>query len=466
MKPAVAEPEAALPIKPDLGLLAILVCTPLAVVLVPENVRPAGALRASGLVMTLGLLVSPAVSVLKSPVAVFRVEHLTMFGLTYWILLDLLQGAYDLEDVSRSAVRGAIAAIGVFAFGVWVAASFKPWRLPATVDRIARTDFSTGALFSAILVCAALCAFRFAWPCRFDVALMFRSLAKDRWSAPWARSSLGGWGSFIDHLQYFGYLLPTLTVLLAYRVRSWHNPLVVLSGIISLTLTMFLAQGGSRRIVGVMFGSALICWTLRRGRTLRLESFLLPALGAAALLVAMQLILTFRGVGYASMFDGKAEVTRRSHLHVDDNFLRLSQIIDIIPDRHAFVYHKVFVWVLIRPIPRAIWKDKPVDPGFDLTSAVGKKGVALTSSVIGELFLSFGWPAVLAGGWFFGRLAGMCNQFLNAGTSPMRLLMYATSSMALFTGVRSMIELVLMSYMLVAWYLIVSLTQPAETGPA
>ena len=70
--------------------------------------------------------------------------------------------------------------------------------------------------------------------------------------------------------------------------------------------------------------------------------------------------------------------------------------------------------------------------------------------------MSGGWLAIVVGGWLYGRLAGVFNQFVSTGTSPVRFLMYAAGGMALFAGVRSMIDVVLMSYMLLAWYVFVA----------
>ena len=213
---------------------------------------------------------------------------------------------------------------------------------------------------------------------------------------------MGGWDAFIDHLAFFGYLLPTLTVLLAHRVRSWVRPTVLTSLALAVLVTLFLAQSGGRRIIGVTWGAAMICWVLLRVRTVRLRTLLIPGIGIALLLVVMQLILEYRDIGYDRMFKGEPKEASFHHLHVDDNFLRLAQTIEFIPDRYPFVYEKMLVWVLIRPIPRVFWPGKPLDPGFTVSDAVGAKGTSLTCSALGELYMSFGWPAVLLGGWLFG----------------------------------------------------------------
>lgn len=174
------------------------------------------------------------------------------------------------------------------------------------------------------------------------------------------------------------------------------------------------------------------------------------------LLSSMQFLLEYRGIGSKAFFSNETEQTQYEYLHVDDNFLRLAQIIDIVPKRHPYIYEKQIIFTLIRPIPRALWPDKPQDSGFDLAQAVGKEGVSLSSSVIGELYLSAGWIGVLFGGWVYGRLASMVSRLLLgvAESWSSSAIIYGLSAMTLFAGVRSMLDLVLMSYALLAWIII------------
>ena len=85
----------------------------------------------------------------------------------------------------------------------------------------------------------------FAVPCDFNVFEMVHYLGQERWSAPWGRGQLGGWDAFLDHLQYFGYLLPILTVVIARRA-GLRNPRTLICIGMSIVMTLFLAQSGSR----------------------------------------------------------------------------------------------------------------------------------------------------------------------------------------------------------------------------
>jgi hypothetical protein len=453
------------PTSPWVGLIAVATSVAIALLSIPNDLSPWGALYFPALVLTLGLLASPALTAFRDPTSVFRVENLVMLGLVYWILLDLLQAMYDVSAVGRPAIMSAFLMIGLFAIGVWLAGLHRPWGLPRVVLRAAQTNWSEGQLFGAFLTCAGFTLFRYAWPCGFDPFLMITSLGGSRWSAPWTTGYVGNWNSFIAHLEYFGFLLPSLTVLLANRARLWYKPAVIASMLITLALTPFLAHGGNRRTIGVMYGGAILCWVLLQRKAISLRSLFFCAIAGVIMLYAMETIAVYRGIGYEMILSEKNDnVVSISRVRVDDNFLRLAQTIEIVPLKHPHIYEKMFVFALIRPIPRVFWPGKPLDAGFDLAKTIGARGVALTTSAIGEFYMSWGWPMVLFGGWLFGRLAGMCNRFLTDAPGGAGVLMFALGAMAIFAGLRSINDIVLMSYQLLAWIVISRYLSPHDEG--
>jgi hypothetical protein len=283
-------------------------------------------------------------------------------------------------------------------------------------------------------------------------------LGQERWAAPWGRGQLGGWDAFLDHLQYFGYLLPVLTVVIGRRlgVRKVRTLICI---VLSVVVALFLAQSGSRRVIGVVGGMALILWVLDQQR-LRLKHLLTTGLAIIALLVTLQVMLEYRNVGLSVLVGQgeissgryeKRQVLEEKHLRVDDNFYRLCQIIQLIPAQYPFVYHKYLIYVIVRPIPRVLWPGKPVDAGFDLPTALGVEGLSLSYSVIGELYMSLGLIGVALGGWLYGRIASTASGLLARCRTQGALVIYSIVVMALFSGMRSILELILVSYVVLAW---------------
>ena len=61
------------------------------------------------------------------------------------------------------------------------------------------------------------------------------------------------------------------------------------------------------------------------------------------------------------------------------------------------------------------------------------------------------WAGVALGGWFYGRLAALANGVLTQSAGLGAIVIYSIGVMALFSGTRSLLELVLVSYVIVAW---------------
>jgi len=442
-------------------LLAILstgIATTLSILLIPDSPAREGALFYPALVMSAGLATAPVVTGLRYPKALLRGESLLALAPIYWLLLDLLQGVYAMEEIAADQVRIAFLAIGLFVAMVWLGAIRRSWKIPNVLISSVSQEFSINTYFGLALACFFIGMLKFAIPCDFNVFEMAGYLGQERWAAPWGRGQLGGWDAFLDHLQYFGYLLPVLTVVIGRRV-GLRNLRTLICIAMSCVMALFLAQSGSRRVIGVVAGMALILWVLDQPR-LRVKHLVISVFAVVSLLIALQVMLEYRNVGL-SVLVGKGEIPsgrfekrqilEEQHLRVDDNFYRLCQIIQLIPDTHPFVYHKYFVYVIVRPVPRVFWPDKPVDPGFDLPSALGVQGLSLSYSVIGELYMSLGFIGIALGGWFYGRVASTASGLLARCNTQGALVIYSIVVMALFSGLRSILELILVSYVVLAW---------------
>jgi len=458
--PLVVAPAPSLTLRSTLlGILSTGMATLIAVLLTPEDPTEPGALFYPALVLSAGLATAPLAAALREPKAILRGESLVALAPIYWLLLDLLQGVYALDHITAEEVRLAFIGIGLFVLMVWVGAIRRPWKLPSALIRSVSQEFSLNTYFALAIACFLIGMLNFAVACNFNVFEMVHYLGQERWAAPWGRGQLGGWDAFLDHLQYFGYLLPILTVVISRR-SGLRSPRTLICIVMSIVITLFLAQSGSRRVIGVVAGMALVLWVLDQ-RQLRIKHLFTTIFAIVALLVALQIMLEYRNVGLGALVGNadtslssrreKTQILEVQHLRVDDNFYRLCQIIQLIPQTHPFVYHRYLVYVLVRPVPRVFWPEKPVDPGFDLPTALGVEGVSYSYSVIGELYMSLGLLGIAIGGWFYGRVAALASGLLKRATTQGALVIYSIIVMALFSGMRSILELVLVSYVVLAW---------------
>jgi hypothetical protein len=431
-------------LKCALGVLFIALGTAAALLAIPQDFSSRGALTFSGFILV-GSYLAPTIFSWRSDVrSLLSGENVLILSLVYWTLLDILQGAYALP-VSHDAVVREYMLLSIAVTGFWVGATgFRPLA-PAFVMSAAAQPWSPAAVFRVLTLAFCLGVWDFLYRADFDIDLMTTALQSSRWESPWQREALGDWSAFSYHLQYFGYLVPALCVLLAARL-GWRHPGVWAGMLMSAVILAFHAQGGGRRIVGAMILAGLFCWLIYV-RHLTPRRLTMAALVVVALAVLMQFMLVFRGVGFG---DEGSALASYDYLHVDDNFLRIAQMLEFVPDAHPFVGFQYIVFALVRPIPRVLWPEKPVDGGFDLAELLGIPHTSFAITAAGEFYVSFGYIGVFVGCLIYGRLSTMANAMFALDDKRLNPLFPSFILVWLFVGVRSILEIMLMGYVLIA----------------
>lgn len=453
----------------SISIASTLVGLALVLFTLPADVNPPGALTSAALVLALSLCVGPLIASLGAPKEFFCAENVVILGLVYWLLLDPIQGSYGVYRAIPGDIERAFIAISAFALGVWFGSILQRGAVPGFLTGITQVNVQPRTVLLVGLVAFMLAFLRFAIPSGFDLGVMVNALGASRWEAPWARASIGGVDAFLDHLSYFGYILPALTVVVA-RQQGWTAPRTLILGAMALIIGAFLAQSGGRRIVGALLGSAGLLWFLGQPR-IRPWVVVGFALACVGLLSLLDVMVTYRNAGLAAVLDPTVAdhvlLNRGGPLiRVDDNFLRLTELTAIFPQMEPHTTWRYVLWVIARPIPRAFWPGKPLDPGFSLAEFHGMPGLTLSVSVVGELFMAGGLVGVLLGGLLYGWLAGCLSSLIRRAPGHASLLVFSLGALALFVGVRSMIELVLMSYGILAWALLAFLLRLRRAAPA
>jgi hypothetical protein len=170
-------------------------------------------------------------------------------------------------------------------------------------------------------------------------------------------------------------------------------------------------------------------------------------------------MILIRNQGVSKLIAGEDLQGTFGHLVVDDNFFRLTQIIDLIPEHYPYTYGGQLFYVLVRPIPRVFWPEKPINSGFDFEAAVGASVdfVTYSHTAMGEFYLDFGYPMVLVGGFLYGLLAAMWNRLLVEGRGPARPMLYGLGLLAIFAGIRSQQALMVKSFTVLTWLVVYKL---------
>ena len=427
-----------------IGAILMLAATMAATLAIPQDVVAPGSLTLSVYILVLGLIAPTITSWRNDMRHLLRGENILIAALIYWSLFEPLQGSYS-ALLSRDTVVRAYLLIAVTAIGFWLGATLWRPMAPRILVEEALHPWSSAAIFRALLMAFALGIWDFLYRADFDLNLISDALLQSRWNAPWQRESLGDWSAFSYHLQYFGYLVPPITAFLALRA-GWLSPKAWVGVALSVTILAFHMQGGGRRIVGSMILAALFCWLIY-ARKLTLRRAVMVALSFGALVLLLQIMLIYRGIGFG---DPGTALPQFDYVFVDDNFLRMNQMLEFVPDSHPFVEFEYVYFALVRPIPRVLWPGKPISGGFDLAELLGIPDTSLALTAAGEFYVSYGYLAALIGGLVYGRLATMVNELFRYPAERLNPLYPSLLLVWLFVGVRSMLEVMLMGYVLLA----------------
>jgi oligosaccharide repeat unit polymerase len=273
---------------------------------------------------------------------------------------------------------------------------------------------------------------------------MIKALTRPRFSSPWSRGAEGGFGAIIEHLKYFGYFLPSLAVIYAIKIGK-PTPKVFLLLFLAVFFSAFEFQGGGRRITGFLAGVAVITYLVYKRNDLKIRHFMALGVVAFGMLILLDMQLAFRNRGYEGMFE-TYDIENLNEVRVDDNFYRIAQLIDWMPEIYPHAGSQWLIYSLSRPIPRYFWANKPLDPGYDVAKMAGEYGVSLTTTIVGEAYASGGMYMIFAVGLFYGALAASFRRILYENLGVLGFALYSIGTLATVGGVRALVDLIIFSY--------------------
>jgi len=385
---------------------------------------------------------------------IFRPFSILLVAVWLWIVYDLILGNYDLGGFDEVVYQNAILGIGLF---VVFASAFdtKPRRASRETRRSVKVrslnkrfgdvlDHYGDAIYVALFVSGILVYF---WRASFDIPRIAIALwSASRFAAPWARGATGDWTAVLDHLSYFGYLMP---IVYAYRYPKLGIGRKIAYLFAFLVFTAFIAQGGNRRILGalLLMLAASFLFLNRHGIANRIVAVGL----VSALPVVLQTVLSVRGQGIDSTWS-QTHQADPVLFSIDDNFLRLCQVVGLFPESVDYLGLEPLFFGVIRYVPRVLWEGKPTGLSFSLGDYFGINA-SLTSSIIGEAYMSAGLIGTAGAGLIFGCLVAIATKaYRNIGFGVYSFGLYLLCCQLLFLGVRSINEVFIASFPIVALY--------------
>ena len=279
------------------------------------------------------------------------------------------------------------------------------------------------------------------------VHFSFPSLIKwfmaPRFTQPWGRERLGDWSALLYELSMLIQLLPPLGgIILARRHR--YPPIHVALIIAGLALTFFYGfSGGTRNVFATFLVTFLVGYSLAlpRGRTRELA--VLAGSCGVVMCFATYFMLAFRDVGLKDYMDGAwtppvSEVGDKKTLYVDYNLFSICKLVEFFPRSHEYLGFEIPYQALIRPIPRAIWPEKPVGLSMSIEDALNVEGLTIAASFAGEAYMSGGAVAVFLIALGFGAFMGWWGSLASPRNSEIGHLVYSSGFFAAVISMRSL----------------------------
>jgi hypothetical protein len=274
----------------------------------------------------------------------------------------------------------------------------------------------------------------------WNIFAVFEFWLAPRFAQPWGRGRLGDWQALIYELHLLIYLIPPLAGVVLARAQKYQPWQVVWVGLGLLVTFFFGFSSGTRNIFASYLVTFLIAFVFASDRG-RIKTILtLCAISVLLLFFSTKVMLDFRGVGLRQYWQGETQtqMSEEDSLFVDYNLFVISQLSEIFPARYAHLGWEVPYLAIIRPIPRAIWKGKPEGMSLTMEEALQVEGLTLASTFIGEAYIAFGYPGIVAFGLLFGMFAGWWSHLASPRNSDFGILIYASGFFAVVISMRSL----------------------------
>lgn len=370
-------------------------------------------------------------------------------GVLFWILLDPLQMREGIAEFPNRVIAETLSYVAVFLVMVSLGYQVSPWRgLGKLFERMEDPSDSTRAFF-ALAVLYAIGTIPIVYYAEGSLDTFLETLlAGYNWdTAPgWRRGALGSAADYFFSACFLIYNATPFLALWLLRRASLHPFVKVCLLWVILSVPIFYFFSGSRRLFAFMIlGMMFYFYTsLPSNRRAKWRILLLPI--PFLLLLAMQFQVAFRAMGF---FDADISAVDLSidKLHRDNIFFWFLNAVDTMPTLYPFTGEIILSDLLLHPIPRFLWPDKPVALGYPFVD-FEREGATLAISVIGQFYVAQGPLGVILVGLLFGWAARNWDQMIrNAPEGSIRSLIYYTAGVLFFVvGIRNFGEIVTQWY--------------------
>jgi hypothetical protein len=370
-----------------------------------------------------------------------RADVLALVALYFLTLFEFLFPRPDADVLDPLSTRHAILACLCGLAGVLVGRHIKLGGQRTLRDLLSRS-VPNRWLFYIFSGCLFLGHLAMLLAVDFDFFKMVDAFMLPRFAQPWTRSRLGDWKALINELSMLLFLVPPIAGIVLARRKQFAAPQVwFASAGLAFELFYGFSSGTRNLFIGFLL-TFLIGYVFALPRGHRRELILVTSLCTIAALIATVLMLQFRSIGLKDWVQGKRipHGLEDTPMHVDMNLLVIGQIVQVFPKYHPFLGLEVPYLAIIRPIPRAIWPEKPEGMSATIEDVAGADEGAWTvaASFVGEAYIAGGFPIVVLTGLIFGAFTAWWSRLASPQNSSLGILIYASGFFAAAISMRSL----------------------------
>ena len=422
------------------GSVAIVISC-VAAVLLGGGETPSSLAKSYAIWIGLGFALSAVLDLQRGVRNLIRADFLCMSALYFLVLTEFLFPQEDFDMFQQ--VETTLPALHLFVIAFSCFAMARHWvkKGRLTEDAFQFSEVNVNVLVGLIIGCALLAYFHMLLAVNFDFFKMLEAMSGPRFGVPWGRGRLGGWKELLNELGLLFTVIPALAGMLWHqrrRLSGWQKAVVLFL----FLLTLFQGfSGGTRNVFAGYLAGFLGAYLLTHPRLTMVKAGI-AGIGVAGLFFwGSYHMLEFRQMGLKNYLEGEAYAseTTRDTLFVDYNLHAIAEMMTVFPSRAEYLGWEIPVWCVIKPIPRAIWTGKPEGLSTTIEEAMGVEGMTISTTYIGEAYMSFGLLGVVGFSVLFGMATGWWNRLGSDTRSTYTILVYASGLAAFALCMRSML---------------------------
>jgi oligosaccharide repeat unit polymerase len=377
----------------------------------------------------------------KGAANLLRADVVGMFALYFLLFFEFLFPQRKFDDLVPYA-QAIIPAIRVslWAFaGIAIGRHFISRHLAQW--KFAGVDLSPGAMLTLFWASFAIGYFDMLMSVGFNPITMVQEFMGPRFDVPWGRGKFGDIRALFYEMGVMLYLVPPLAGVILGR-RKRYTPLAILLVLLAFLFTLFYGFcTGTRNIIASYLITFLAAYIYASSASRR-QIIAITTVVFGILFVSTYYEIRFRTVGLRNYLQGMesepADEEEQMSLYVDYNLYTVSALVSIFPDQADYIGWQAPLWLVARPIPRALWPGKPDGSAVSPENVFGIEGVTIAATFVGESYMAAGLFGVTVAALLIGMMAQWWTRKAFSPESGFGILIYGSGFFALVITMRSM----------------------------